>query len=89
MDPDGITNPVARAAYKAARWQDEQNSIVDRRQVTLNGSDFTVKNLIINYLANAFNNRSIVTEDLINCEKIANLTDEEKDLLASKTSTKR
>ncbi len=79
MDPDDIKDPAAKAAYKAAILQNEENNVWNERQSELNSMDQPpIIEAIKKYIADAFRRRPNSGAALAECMKTAMLTEKEK-----------
>jgi hypothetical protein len=88
MDPDAIDDPVARAQYKEAIRQNDENNLMNTRQFVLRNIELELSTHIVAYLIDAFQAPGTPQSLVDECIKNAKLTDAERKELESKISKK-
>lgn len=78
MDPAAITNPVARAEYEASIRANQENSLVNSRQVALRSIEREMSKSIMEYMIRTFRAAASCHDLLHRCMSEAKFSDSEQ-----------
>ena len=85
MAPEAIRDPVARAKYEAAIRENQQNAITNKRQRLIEDHMTVYNPLIEQYLIRTFKGERDLQEELAECLRLGQFSNEAKDRIVNET----